>query len=109
MRLTLLSYDDDVMLADRTPEPFHRFVSFGMRAEKDGWLPAWFTPILVRLEDCRRDSYVLDSVSDDGFMFTMFWFGGSEEGDVFYQIPTDARPCRLIYQPGLGKVEFIFR
>lgn len=108
VRVTILGYDDDAVRppnVERTPG--YRFVSFEISAEKDGFLPAFFTPYLLRLHDRAGFLYFPEAVSD-GFEFEMFWRGGQDEGTVVFQIPTGSRPANLIYQSGLGQVEFVF-
>ncbi len=108
VRITLLGYNDSALQpfgVDR--EPGYRFVAFAVRAEKDGFFPTFFTPFLLRLEDCRGFDYFPESVNG-GFEVEFFWTGGEAQGTAVYQIPLFSRPCELVYHSGLGKVEFIF-
>ncbi|MCH8025150.1 MAG: DUF4389 domain-containing protein [Chloroflexi bacterium] len=108
IRLTILDYGDDAL---QPPGTFrfggHRFVSFHVLAEKDGFLPTFFTPFFFRLHDQQGFAYFPEATSD-GFEFEFFWRGGKTEGFVVFQIPRGARPADLIYQAGIGEIKFLF-
>jgi hypothetical protein len=108
VRITLFGYVDPAPppgTAQR--DPGYRFVAFVMQAEKDGRWPAFFTPYLLRLEDCDGELHFPEDASE-GFQFRMFWRGGEDEGTVWFQVPSNEVPCELIYQAGLGSVRFLF-
>ena len=108
LRITLLSYDDSAPRPlDSTAKTGYRFVAFELLAEKDGLLPTFFTPFLLRLHDCRGFGYSPDAVSE-GFEFAMFWRGGDERGVVVFPLPAGGTACDLVYQQGLGKISFRF-
>src|SRR5213078_709115 len=55
LRLTLLDYRRDVRPAGGSSSRAsagYQFDSFSVRAEKDGWLPAFFTPYLFSAKTC---------------------------------------------------------
>jgi hypothetical protein len=110
MRITLLGYDDNA------PRPTnvdavagYEFVSFRVRAEKEGRWPAFFTPLFFRLHDCSDFAYSPSAMSS-GFEFEMYWWGngGEDEGTVTFHVSEGAEPCDLVYHSGLGQVEFLF-
>ncbi|MDZ4277741.1 MAG: DUF4389 domain-containing protein [Dehalococcoidia bacterium] len=109
VRVTLLGYDDDVPRAGGDVPRFgHRFVAFDFLAEKDGFLPTFFTATLFEVEDCLRDTYPTPERISSGSEFEVFFTGGDNQGRVLFELPEGRRPCRLVYRSGLGKVEFVF-
>ena len=108
VRITLFGYVDPTLPpGDAVREPGNRFVAFVLSAEKDGRLPTFFTPFLLRLNDCDGSGYSPEDASE-GFFFEVFWRGGEDDGTVWFQIPASAQACDLTYHSGLGKVEFVF-
>ena len=112
-RITLLDFIDDTALPRNSGakrQPGYRVVDFTVRAEKDGAMPVIFSPYFFRLHDCDGEGYSPDAAASRkaNFQFAIYWFGGSTEGDVYFQIPTNAEPCDLIYHAGLGEVHFNF-
>jgi len=113
VRVTLLGYNDNARapLNVRIEEkPGYHVVSFRVRAEKDGFLPAFFTPFLFRLNGCDDDGYspVAATSSDAGFMFGVYWFRGGAEGNTYFQVPDAFQACDLTYRAGLGTITFAF-
>ena len=112
-RITLLDYVDNTSLprgSTATRHSGYRVVEFTVRAEKDGAMPVLFSPYFFRLHDCEGEGYSPDAASsrDNGFQFAVYWFSGHSQGDVYFQIPTGAEPCDLVYHAGLGEVHFDF-
>lgn len=113
-RITLLDYQDDGSFppGSRTERlNGYRIVVFRVRAEKTGSIPTLFSPYFFRLHDCFDDGYSpadTSSANSSNFQFALWWFGGSAEGNVYFQIPRRMTPCNLIYHAGLGEVHFNF-
>ncbi|HYM15878.1 MAG TPA: DUF4389 domain-containing protein [Dehalococcoidia bacterium] len=109
LRITLVGYDDNaggsVVAA---PAPGDRFISFRMRGEKDGFLPASYWPLLFSLQTCAGYTYAVDT-NISAIPFRVFWGGGSKESTVYFEIPLGATPCRLSYFTGRGRIRFVFR
>lgn len=85
---------------------------FDIHAEKDGFLPTFFTPYLLIAEPCpgfgarRNSTYSVDDVKGDGFR--MFWTGGSADVSVYYDVPSSAI-CDLTYFGYGRQMRFHFR
>ena len=113
-RITVLAYNDNATPPRSSRVTLlsgHRFVSFRVRAEKDGTLPTLFSPLFFRIHDCYfGNGYSPTTTASDGasFNFGLYWFRGHDEGTVYFQLPTGIEPCNLIYHAGLGEVHFNF-
>ncbi len=112
VRITILDYDDSAFLTSTTRRQIagYHYVSFTIRAEKDGRWPAFFSPYFLRLHDCGSGAYSpVDAQSISGtFVFELWWLGGDTRGDAYFEVPRGFVPCELIYHSGRGRVEFIF-
>ena len=114
-RITLLDYNNSASLplgsrSSRLRLSGYRIVGFYVHAEKDGPLPVLFSPYFFRLHDCIGEGFspIDTSSSASSFQFGLWWFGGHGQGDVYFEIPSNATPCNLIYHAGLGEVHFNF-
>lgn len=107
LRITLLDYDDNAdASADAFPEAGHKFVSFRVRAEKDGFFPTFFWPVFLSVKTCTGVSHGID-VSASSIRLRVFWRGGSTETTAYFEIPRSASVCELTY---LGsRIRFVFR
>jgi len=112
LRITLVDYDDDVspVPSDVELRPGHRLVSFRIVAEKDGFLPTFFTPALFFLDDCFGTTHGIDTDATirSGFVFDMYWRGGHDSGDIHFQVPRAVEVCELWYFAGAGRIRFLF-
>ena len=112
-RITLLDYEDNGALPNGSRvvrRAGYRIVIFDIYAEKTGAFPTLFSPYFLRLHDCLNNGYSPATTfsTRTGFEVRLWWFGGSTEGDVYFEIPRSATPCNLIYHAGLGEVHFKF-
>ena len=108
IRITLLGYDDDPTVRNGDlPTPGYRFVSFDFLAEKDAFLPRFFSAGLFELHDCLGESYFPDDASG-GSWFEMFWTGGENEGTVYFEVRERGGICQLTYHTPIGEIRFIF-
>ena len=116
VRITLLGYDETAAAppgADRfAPATFFdgRLISFDVRAEKDGFLPTFYTPLLFQLDTCPRNGAeaALDATFEDSTPFDVFFTGGKQESTVYFWIEEGYAPCELTYFTGRGDVRFEF-
>jgi hypothetical protein len=113
IRVTLLEYNDAAtppLGADVELAPGYRLVGFRVSAEKDGFWPSIFTPYFFSLYDCAGDRFGVDSPATNarGTVFRIFWSGGREDEDVYFQVPRGASPCELRYFAGRGSIRFFF-
>jgi len=111
LRITLLSYDDRAgtprALNGRRTAGYH-LVAFRVRAEKDGFWPTLYTPVLFSLRDCLGNSYALETDESD-FTVRLFWRSGNTAGDIYFRFPDGQSPCSLKYYTGRGGITFRFR
>ena len=112
LRITLLDYNDDATPPRGTNVRLtsgYRWVSVRVRAEKDGFWPTFFMPLLFSLRDCSDHGYAIDTPATDkqGKPFAMFWRNGSDEKDVYFQFPAREDVCELRYYAGLGQIRFV--
>lgn len=109
LRITLLAYDDAPRLSvGELPRPGYRIVEFRLVAEKDSWLPVFYTPYLFMLEDCFGYAHPVDfeQTENSAPIFEMFWRGGSDDSFIYFEFPANEVPCALNY---FNTVAFEFR
>jgi len=86
--------------------------SFEVEAEKDGWLPTFFTPAFFSLEDCDRVAFQNERYSVEeyeGDSFDVYWTGGSDRVTIFFAVPRSSSVCALTYFTMGGEIRFSFR
>lgn len=110
LRLTLLDYDPSARTPGTFAGPRFHFVSFKVRAEKSGWLPAFYWPLLMSVQECGRDglSRSLDTEASS-FRFRFFFRDGSVTSTLYFQVADGYAPCDLTYFSGRGVIKFKFR
>ncbi len=103
LRVTLLDYE-------RTS--FSTIVT--VEAEKDGWLPTFFTPVLFSLEDCdspfafaENPSYGVEDYEGDSF--DVYWRDGTDRATLFFDVPPSREVCAIKYFTMSGELRFRFR
>ena len=107
IRITLLDYDANATTFDASAASGYKFVSFRVRAEKDGFLPTFYWPILLSVTTCAGYRHGLDT-SASAFPLHPFWRDGSAESTVYFQIPRAGSVCDLSYFAGRGSIKFTF-
>ena len=106
LRITLLDYVGNDASAGAFPQAGYKFVSFDVRAEKDGFFPTFFWPVFLSAKTCTGYSHGIDA-SVSAIPFRVFWRGGSTETTAYFEIPRNASVCELTY---LGsRIRFVFR
>lgn len=116
VRITLLGYDEAATAPPGTdrfaPATFFdgRLISFDVRAEKDGFLPTFYTPLLFQLETCPLNGAeaAFEATFEDRTPFDVFFTGGTQESTVYFWIEEGYEPCELTYFTGRGDVRFDF-
>ncbi len=96
LRLTLLDYEAGSGTS----------TAFDVRAEKDGFLPAYFSPYFFSLHMCDGRTYSVDDVR--GTAFHVYFVGGRNDVTVYFRSPP-ALICDLRYAGPGGAMEFAFR
>lgn len=99
LRLTLLDYDSSFS-----------GVTVEVEAEKDGWLPTFFTPALFSLEPCYQSfdgaSYSIDDWEGDSF--DVYWARGSDRVTLHFDVVGSEPICALSYFTMSGPIRFEF-
>jgi hypothetical protein len=121
VRLTLLQYDEEVEWWS-SDAPFDvappyvagyewDLVSFTVLAEKDGFVPTFYTPFLFNVEVC--GDYLtyqeFEATFEENDWFELFITGGREESTIYFWVPVGTRPCRLNYYGGASQIHFRFQ
>jgi Domain of unknown function (DUF4389) len=108
LRITLLSYDGNASPRDAIATVGYKFVSFDVRAEKDGVFPAMFWPVFLSVNTCNGSVYRINA-SASAIPLRVFWRGGHKETTAYFEIPRTSTICELSYFAGRGRIKFAFR
>lgn len=110
LRITLVGYDAAASAfgAGTVVHSGNHLESFDVRADKDGFWPAFFTPYLFSAETCRGFDHGVKSVAGETSAFDIYWRGGHDTATVYFEIPNNTSVCRLKYMTGRGTIRFVF-